>query len=659
MCNIDTIGAGWVAEEAESLTCEIVQMSPVEYNQGHRYLPQSVSRFSGYINFDRTPYWIEPIEMMDVRSPCREGAIKKAVQVAYSTAMESVIFYFAGHIRTIPLMYANATVDLARARIEHNFIPMFRQSGMDIFQSADTGNSRKTGLTKDHMQWIGGGYLVPKGAQDSKHMRDVSVLGLLMDEVDAWPDVVDGDTMQLFRDRTSGFHEDRKIFIGSTPGIAGASNIQEAYERGDQRVYKVRCLKCGYPQVMRWRGTNKQTSKEYGIFWDLADNGTLDIESVRYHCKNCHEAHMEHHKVKMITKENCFWEATAAPVEPNIMSWHIPAMISRIYPWYKCVSAYRASIDDKTGRTKSVSKLQVFYNNVLGEPFEQRGGRVRFTSVSAHRRMFYRKGEIPNREIEQHCVTGVLFLTMTVDVHKAHLNVAIWGWTAGDGFGFNPWLIDYFQILDDSEVGFESIDAPGWGELADVIDNRSWVSDDGKEYRLIVSLVDSGYAESVVVDFCRQWSNGVWPIKGNTQTLTDKSIKSFKASKTNTGELLYVITVNHYKDRIAPVLRQTWRPEEGIQRPYTFNAPVDTTDDELKELTREYKIEKKFPNGRKVYEWHRPNGADNELWDLIVYGHASVEILAWIILVHEHQMETVDLGQFWEYCKTGSFYDSL
>jgi phage terminase large subunit GpA-like protein len=172
-----------------------------------------------------------------------------------------------------------------------------------------------------------------------------------------------------------------------------------------------------------------------------------------------------------------------------------------------------------------------------------------------------------------------------------------------------------------------------------------------------VSLIDSGYADSVVVDFCRQWDVGVWPIKGDNQTLTTKGIKSFNASKTKTGDLLYVITVNHYKDRIAPVLRRTWRPEEGIQRPYTFNAPVDTTDDELKELTREYKIEKKFPNGRKVYEWHRPHGADNELWDLIVYGHASVEIVAQQVCMEHFEMESVDWTGFWELCRSGIFYE--
>jgi phage terminase large subunit GpA-like protein len=654
--DLSSVGEEYVISRLLDLTDDIRQLSPVEYSEENRYLPPSVTQFPGYIDFDLTPHLIEPLECMDVRSPIREGCFMKGHQIGASTILESTQFYFSAHIKTVPIMYVTADRELAASRLELNFIPMFSQSGMNIFQTGDEGNTRKTGKTRERLQWIGGGYMVPFGAKNADKMRQFSIAVLVMDEVGAWTDLKDGDPVELLKDRTSGFEGVNKILIVSTPTIEGSCKMFKQFIRGDQRVYKFRCLDCGYPQQMRWSGTNRETGKGYGFYWDYTSEGQLDESTVRYLCRNCGRPHLEDEKYKFITKESCFWDPTATAVGPNIRSWHAPSFISRIQPWYKHVYKWLSAVDAKSGRVKDTSAMQVFYNNVLGWPWRVEGGRVRFTSVSAHRRMFYRKGEIPNREIEQHCITGVLFLTMTVDVHKAHLNVAIWGWTAGDGFGFNPWLIDYFQILDDSEVGFESIDAPGWGELAEIIDNRSWKSDDGKEYRLIVSLIDSGYAESVVVDFCRQWAGGVWPIKGDNQTLTTKGIKSFSASKTKTGELLYVITVNHYKDRIAPVLRRTWRPDEGIQRPYTFNAPVDMTDDELKELTREYKIEKKFPNGRKVYEWHRPHGADNELWDLIVYGHASVEIIAQRICMEEYELDAVDWQRFWDYCRTGVFW---
>ena len=82
-------------------------------------------------------------------------------------------------------MYCNATVDMARDRIKRNYLPMFLQSGFsEIFQSSDVGNTRKRGITKNELEWVGGGYLVPKGAQTAKHMRDIAVLLMLMDELD-------------------------------------------------------------------------------------------------------------------------------------------------------------------------------------------------------------------------------------------------------------------------------------------------------------------------------------------------------------------------------------------------------------------------------------------------------------------------------------------
>lgn len=656
MMNLSAIGDDYVISRILDFTDDIVHLSPVEFSEEHRYLPPSVTQFPGHINFDRTPHLIEPLEWMDVRCHGREGTYMKGVQIGASTLLESVQFYFAGHIKTVPVMYVTADRELAASRLELNFIPMFQQSGMDIFQSSDEESTRKRGVTKDKLQWIGGGYMVPFGAKNADKMRQFAIAVLILDEVGTWNDLKDGDPVELLKDRTSGFEGVNKILAVGTPTIEGSCKMYKEFLRGDRRVYKFRCLKCGKLQRFRWSGTNKETGKPYGFAWDYVSNGQLDEESVRYHCENCGRPHLENEKYKLITKENCKWVPTATAVGPNIRSWHAPAFISKIQPWYKHVYKWLSAMDVKTGRVKDTSAMQVFYNNVLGWPWRIQGGKVNFRSVSAHRRQFYVKGEIKNIEIDKYCTTKILFMTMTVDVHKHHLNVAIWGWTQGDGFGFNPWLVDYFQILDDSETGFESIDSPGWEELAEIIRDRSWTSDDKKTYRSIISLIDARFATSVVVDFCQQWDFGVFPIMGRNRPAKFQKIDAFAESKTKLGEFYYAITVDLYKDRIAPVLQRMWRPEEGPQRPYTFNAPMDTTDDELKELTREYKIEEKLPNGQKNYRWHRPHRADNELWDLLVYGHASVEILAWLICLKHYELETMDWFQFWEYCKQGAFF---
>ena len=650
----------WLIDSYLKTSDEFQHYSPVEFNQERRYLPASVTSDPGYINFDRTPYWIEPLECFDVRSPVREVAVMKAVQTAYSTVLESIVMYFAGHVRTAPVMYANTTVDAARARINNNYIPMFEQSGMShIFQSNHVG-SQKKGITKSQLQWIGGGYMVPRGAQNARMMREISILLMLMDELDAYAKVSDGDPVQLFKARTKGFTDVRKIFMGCTPTIKGMSFIEEQYLRGDQRQYYVRCLKCGMAQRPMFKG-KRDDGTEWGLKWDFKSekSRTLDIETVRYHCQNCDYPHMEHDKVRFITKENAFWKPTTDPVEPNIRSYQVTGMISRRNPWYSGVVDWLASVGSD-GKVKDPSRLQVFYNNFLAETFQIYTGRIQFQMASAHRRDWYSKGEIKNAIVKQYCDSEILFITCTVDVHGDNLAVAVWGWSRV-GTDYACWQIDYLRIYDESKID-EPCSLPesvAWSALRELIEDKVWRSDNGKEYRLAITFIDSNPYYDTVCGFCESYASGVYPIMGrDSQTKT--SVTEWNHFTTKIGTLGFLIYVDYYKDRLSPVLRRTWRPEEGNQPAYTYNAPLNMTDDELRELTREVKrkeINKR--TGRQEWVWHRPGNAPQELWDLMVYAHAQVEILAWLVCESQQQVPAsqvvVSWSDFWKDCEGGLF----
>ena len=115
--------------------------------------------------------------------------------------------------------------------------------------------------------------------------------------------------------------------------------------------------------------------------------------------------------------------------------------------------------------------------------------------------------------------------------------------------------------------------------------------------------------------------------------------------------------VDHYKDRLAPVLRREWLPDAGMQQPYHFNAPMDLPDAALKELTVETRREQIDANGNSTYVWYRPGNVRNELWDLLCYGHAAVEILAWSFCIKYFELQTIDWPMFWDYIENDSkFY---
>jgi phage terminase large subunit GpA-like protein len=73
-------------------------------------------------------------------------------------------------------------------------------------------------------------------------------------------------------------------------------------------------------------------------------------------------------------------------------------------------------------------------------------------------------------------------------------------------------------------------------------------------------------------------------------------------------------------------------------------------------LTVETRQERKDERGNITYVWHRPQGAKNELWDLLGYGHAAVEILAWSICIQRFELDTIDWAKFWEYLESEALY---
>jgi len=653
MSSLQDIGADWILSEIEGMTDQVVHVTPSAYNEEHRYLPESVTSIPGYLRYDVNPFMREIVDCFDIDSPVREVNLKKGVQITYTTALESGILYFAGHIGTLPMMFMTADRELAKARIENNLIPMFNQSGMaDIIRSSDEGNTRKTGKTANHLQFAKGAYLVPFGARSADKMRSYSIAILLKDELDAWPNVVgkDGDPDALSDDRCSAYWDRRKIFRGSTP-LLMPSKIEAQYQRGDQRKYMVHCKACGFAQNLRWETVDKKTGIIGGFKWET-EEGSLLLGSVRYSCQNCGHDHHEHDKERLFSPDHgAHWLPTARPAEPGIRSYHLPAMYSPIgmQPWYKCVSAYLKGYDPAERKVRDIGKYQVFYNNVLAEPFEVMGSKVRFTSVSGHRRAVYRLGQIPNHYATQYSGSPILFLTCQVDVQKANIAVTVMGWARD----LRCYLIDYwrFEGKDCSEIS-----SPVWGRLRKLIEETIYTADDGKQYRIILTLVDAGYANDTITTFCSDYASGVFPILGRDRPAKNQRIQEFAEFTTQSGTIGYRILVDHYKDRLATVLRRDWTEESGEQSPYHFNAPVDISDAALKELTIETRREKDDGKGNVTYFWYRPGNARQELWDLLGYGHAAVEILAYSICIQHFELESIDWSVFWDYVEREELY---
>lgn len=648
---VESIGGPWLADRTEDMIDHIEHIGPVQFNEENRYLPPGVTPRPGYVRYDLFPFMREILECFDPLSRVREVNVMKGVQVAFTTSLlEAIILYYIGHIKTQAGIFLTADGELAKIRMDNNIMPMINESNMGhLIRSADTSSTRKTGMTKDYLQWEGGGSLLSFGAQNAKKMRMNSAPLLVKDELDGWPRAVgqDGNSDTLTDARATAYWPIRKILRGSTP-LLEPSMIGEAYERGDKRLYMVLCKTCSFPQVLKHRKPDLETGIVGGFQWET-DGEQLVLESVRYCCVNCGEPHFEHDKEKLFsTAEGAHWKPTAVPKEPGIRSYHLPAFYSPFgfRPWSKNIADFLDSFDPVTKTVKSIDKYQEYYNNTEGKPFRVQGSKVRFSSVSGHRRPQYSLGQIPNAYATEYSGSKILFLTCQVDVHVKNLAVSVIGWCTGS----RPYLIDYWRFdQENDEDDCSQLESPVWQRLRDLIETAAYEADDGTKYTIAITFVDAGFSNANVVQFCSDYDMGVYPILGRDRPGKNQSIKEFTEFTTQGGTIGFKITVDHYKDRMASVLRRDWDEHRGLQPEFHFNAPVDTTDKQLKELTKETRKEKVDPQGNTTYVWHRPSNAPNELWDLLGYGYAQVEIFAWHICIQHFELEKVVWSDFWEY----------
>lgn len=646
----------WLAVAFEEITSEMQTLTPSQWAEQKRYLPPQVTPLPGPYRFDVAPYLREIVDCLGTDSPVREVSVMKGVQLGLTVGvLENAIGYVIDHVRNAPCMLVTADAELAKLRMESYVTPMLQHSGLNhLIKSSDELSARKTGKTDKKLEWFGGGFLVPLGAQNADKLRSTTVQYLLNDEIDGWPTTVghDGDPVKLARDRTAAYESSRKVLDISTPLVKGQSQIERLFLRGDQRRYFVKCLRCEHSQVLRWSKIDNATGVVTGMVWET-DGGRLVSDSVRYLCEHCGHPHTDADKERLFATGNAAWKATAVPHAPDIRSYHLSALYSPagMQSWSGCVLKWLEAWDVGRHQPRDIDKLQVFYNNVLGETFEQRGESVRFEAVSEHRRGEYRYGEVPNLFAAEHCDGPIGLVTCAVDVHKDNLKVGIFGWCR-DRRGF---LLEYFTLAGDTG---QLDNSATWGALRDLIEDREWRADDGKVYRIQMTLIDSGYLTDHVYQFCCDYESGVFPIKGQAISPRAARVPQFSQFTTNTGVIGFGVTVDLYKDRWSAALRRVW-DGVGPQPAGHFNAPSDVTEKQLRELTTEVKRERidKTTGKSLGFEWRRTAGVANELWDLLVYNNAALDLIAWDFS-QQNGFEQTNWLMFWEHCASGAFFET-
>lgn len=500
----------------------------------------------------------------------REVVIMSAAQLGKSEALLNVIGY---HIDNdpCPMLMLQPSLDMAQAFSKDRVANGLLSSTPCLRSKVKSPRSRDSGNTTLHKIFPGGAITLV-GANSSASLASRPIRLVLCDEVDRYPASAgsEGDPIALAKKRAATFW-DRKVVMVSTPTIKGASRIEEAFEKSDQRHYHVACPHCEFKQKLKWAN----------VEW--TDN---DPDTAAYRCEDCSVLWTESDRRKAI--RNGEWIAE----EPfnGIAGFAISALYS---PW----TPLSDGVMEFLAVRKNPEQLKVWTNTYLGQSWEDEGEKVDEYNLIDRREDFAHK-------IPEEC----LILTAGVDVQDDRLEISIIGWGKED----ESWVIDHQVMYGD----------PSTPQLWTSLDThifQTFTTHDDREIPIRAVCVDSGghYTNSVYAYAKKNAGRRVFAIKGVGGE--GRPIVS-RPSKNNIGKCpLFPIGVDTTKDLLFARLRINEVGAGYIHFSDTLNEEY------FRQLTAE-KIVTKYHRGfkKRVFEKIRPR---NEALDCFVYAIAAYAII--------------------------------
>lgn len=483
-----------------------------------------------------------------------------------------------------PMLQLQPTLDMADTWSKDRLAPMLRDTKRLRGKVRDA-KSRSSGNTIRHKKFPGG-HLTMAGANSPASLASRPIRIVLADEIDRFPPSAgtEGDPVSLAKKRSKTFWN-RKIFLTSTPTIAGHSRIEEAFEESDQRRYFVPCPDCGERQYLKWPQ----------VKWE-----NEDYRTAAYACEACGSLWNDQQRMAAVAKGE--WRATAPFT--GTAGFHIWQAYS---PWVKLWEIVKEFFDAR----KNPERLKVFVNTELAETWKERG------EAPEWKRLYDRAEEYAIATAP----AGVLFITIGIDVQHDRIEVYVWGW----GRGLESWLIEYRVLQGDPYQD------DVWTAL-DAVIAETWPHEKGGQLPAVQTAIDAGYATTRVHAWVKRHLGRVVAVKGTDFGSTavghpqavDIGEGKSKKKKRRAGTQ-YPVVSGIYKSEFYGYLRlESPTRESGDPYPPGYVHLAKFDEEVFKQLTAEQLVTKvvKF---RKRTEWEKTRER-NEALDCRVYARAAAAI---------------------------------
>lgn len=427
-------------------------LSVCEWAEKHRRLSPESSAETGPYRASRTPYMIEPMNAF-TDPKVKNIVMVAASQIGKSELINNVIGYIIDQDPS-SILLIEPTVTDAKEYSKLRIGPMIRDSATlrKKVSPAKSRDSSNTILQKSYP----GGILTMCGSTEAHALASKPIRFVLGDERDRWATSAgkEGDPWGLAQARQTTFYNAKSLEV-STPTIKGASAIESAFYTGTQERWCVECPHCQeYSDIVF-----ANIRYEYDTI-DIGSKKTFRVTKVYYVCPECGAISTEH----VMKHQPAKWiAANPAAYENGIRSFWLNAFVSPWKGWESIILAYLAAIGD-------TKKMQVVYNTIFGELWEDRGGMEDEDTYLARRETY--EAELPD---------DVLLLTMGVDTQDDRFEYEVVGY----GLRYECWGIQKGVIMGRP-------DSPDtWAALDEVI-RHVYRYADGRGLRVSMTCIDEG-----------------------------------------------------------------------------------------------------------------------------------------------------------------------
>ncbi|MBS0218094.1 MAG: phage terminase large subunit family protein [Proteobacteria bacterium] len=431
-----------------------------EWADKHRMLTREGSAEPGPWSTSRTPYLRRIMDVLSPSHPCKKVSLRKPTQIGGTEVLNNACGYIVDHVPG-PAMVVQPTDKLAKRWSNQRLKTMIAASPVlaNKVASPHSRDATNTSLMKE----FPGGYLVIAGANSSNDLRSMPARYVLQDEVDEYPDDLEGQGRadEIAERRASTFVR-RKIFKASSPTLKATSIIEAEFQLGTMESYHLPCPHCGKLQAL--------------VIEQLLPDGT-------YLCVHgdCGKVIEEHHKTWMLDEANgADWVAEHPERENEHCSFALNSLYAPIglgYTW-KEIAAMRDAAE------RDPDKQVTFTNTILGMAFEGERQQQDPGEVEQRAEPGLFRGVVP---------PGFYLLTLGVDCQHDRFAIQV----VAFGRGERAFAVEYVEVPGDPSQ------QDGYGELEAWL-KRVYRNQRGMAMLPSVVAIDAGNWGEEVAKFVRR-----------------------------------------------------------------------------------------------------------------------------------------------------------